>query len=942
MATIHPPIPMLVHPLPPAPHFVGREAELDALRQAKQNHFRGVMALVGLGGSGKTALAARFLEELLRSEAEPTFHGVFVWSFYQEPDAGLFLQQAYEYFSLEAEPTPAKGAGLIHLLHAALEQGGPNFLLLDGLERVQQQESTGNYGRVDDPLLRSLLIRITEGLGKTTVLVTSRFPLTDLESVSGEAYQSLSVGGLERNAAQSLLLQRGVKGDENALAKLIETYGAHALTLDHLGGLLGQFLDGDPTRAPELPALATSSGDRQALRLARLLRAYEEHLPQAELALLCRLCLLRRSMTTEQIGHLFLCQPEVHARTVRELPELIQRRLAAQQSDPDYVRDLAKSIQETVTELLSKAPIAGPEESFRHEMRLLAETVFQLQEFPMDFTELAHLYAGKTLEPATDQLPLSISNREDLAYFHDRFLELRWHPAMPYKEAPSEFEKIISGKGLAKQPPELLEKSFLQLGFGKRGRGVLGKEAAKKGGLGEEAASVLRAFVRVQDRLRILAGIHIALVRVRELCRLLQRKWSLAGCLAPLDMNGMRQVLDGLVSRHLVLREANGSFSVHPAVRDHFYRLATTIEGGAWHDILREQLISLAQRPGHGLPEDPATLDLVEEGIYHALEAGRQKEAYDLYQNVMGGLRHLAWKLGEMARGLQILRQFQPCPDPWSLGWFLRALGEFEEAYRHNNLPYFRADIRLLQGRLPQVATEQETTRTAQAAFLMGKTTILPSEPLGAAIPRDQLLLYLGRFSLIQQSNLLDDYYHEIGWESDRARCLLVLAETATRQGEVALGKRHLETASKWILHSGSVEHLCSMHLVRARVERLVRESESARRAVEEGLHMARQCSLGLHLVELLCEQVEIFMGLNEAMQAESVAREALRLASHADCQFAWGAAEAGHLLGQALQVQKKYREARAILDHALRVRRRIGHPRAEETDRLLALVSGG
>ena len=31
------------------------------------------------------------------------------------------------------------------------------------------------------------------------------------------------------------------------------------------------------------------------------------------------------------------------------------------------------------------------------------------------------------------------------------------------------------------------------------------------------------------------------------------------------------------------------------------------------------------------------------------------------------------------------------------------------------------------------------------------------------------------------------------------------------------------------------------------------------------------------------------------------MAREALQRASAADCQFQWGAAEAGHLLGQAL-----------------------------------------
>ena len=69
-------------------------------------------------------------------------------------------------------------------------------------------------------------------------------------------------------------------------------------------------------------------------------------------------------------------------------------------------------------------------------------------------------------------------------------------------------------------------------------------------------------------------------------------------------------------------------------------------------------------------------------------------------------------------------------------------------------------------------------------------------------------------------------------------------------------------------------------------------------------------------------------------------AREALRLASHADCQFVWGAAEAGHLLGQALRAQHKIGEARAILDRTLGLRRRLGDPRAADTERLLGQVA--
>jgi hypothetical protein len=131
------------------------------------------------------------------------------------------------------------------------------------------------------------------------------------------------------------------------------------------------------------------------------------------------------------------------------------------------------------------------------------------------------------------------------------------------------------------------------------------------------------------------------------------------------------------------------------------------------------------------------------------------------------------------------------------------------------------------------------------------------------------------------------------------------------------------------------------MHLVRGRVDRSVGELETARRAVTEGLHLARQCGLGLYLVELLCEQAELCLASGDLAAAESAAREAVDLASAPDCQFVWGAVEAGHLLGQILASGQRSREACAVLQQALATRRRIGDPRAEQTERLLARVQG-
>jgi hypothetical protein len=930
--------PILAHPLPPAPHFVGRQAELDELRGLWQSGFSGVVALVGLGGAGKTAVAARFLEDVLTRAGDPRPASRFVWSFYLEPDAGLFLQEYYRFrarpgtasmpaqgaglpqlvrddqFLKQTAGVRARGAGLLHMLGYALRQPGPHLLVLDGLERVQRQRGdvVGDFGQVEDPLLKGLLIRIAEECSQVFVLVTSRFPLTDLEPYQAQGYRHLDVGGLDRGAAFALLRQRGVRGDDDELERLVDGYGAHALTLDHLGGLIGEFLNGDPSRAPLAPALARPDSDRQALRLARLLRTYEEHLPPAELALLCRLCLLRRGVRLEQVRQLFLCSPAVHVRTARELGERIKN-LGEGGRLPAVARELGEAVRQAIEEALCRSPLAGPDEVFQQEVRTAVQVCGEAEQLNVDgdFTDLARLYVDTTLDVPTEQRPLSAADRRQLRMMCARYNELRSHPLMPYK-----------------QPAPAVAEAFADLGWSKRKRRTIED-------LGP--ADVLRAFRSVQGRLHILSVKHAVLHRVRVLCRLKRQKWSLAGPLASLDAAELDRVLDALVGRHLVLREADGCFSIHPAVRDHFGRLATVAEQGAWHDVLREQLISLIRRPGQRHPEDTAALDLLEDAIHHALQAGRTGEAWRLYDQVGGGLRHLGWKLGEMARGLRILRSFQPCPEGWALAWYLRALGELEEAHANHALPPFRAAIRLLQGRLPQVAVEGDDAHSAMAAFLMGQTKDLPPEQLGSVALRVQAMVHRGLlFPALRQLNLIARLFQEMGWEGERARCQLWLAEAARRLRNEALCQHHLQIATPWILHAGAVEHLCLFHLVRARTARDSGNGEAAQREVDEGLHLARQYGLGLFHIDLLCTQAELSLDRADATAAEHLASAALERATADNCRFLWGAAEAGQLLGRALLAQQRQREASTILQKTLAVQQRLGDLQAEKTRLLL------
>ena len=375
-----------------------------------------------------------------------------------------------------------------------------------------------------------------------------------------------------------------------------------------------------------------------------------------------------------------------------------------------------------------------------------------------DVEEIVRLYDKTNSRYPTEQRPLSWHDQRRLRAAIFRYDELPQPSAVPYKEPPRRWRRRSSSEGW--------------------GKVVAGRLRRPDAG-GRDAA-----FGGRSARLQQFAVKHRALRLVGEQCRLYQQKWQASGPLATLDAAGARAGASGLVDRHLVLREADGTLSVHPAVRDYFAGLATAAERGFWHHLIGDHLISLVRRPGWRLPRTRPRSTWPRRRSRTPLRAGRPEKAWDLYVNVLGGHRHLAWKLGEMARGLRILRGFDPCPDRWALGWYLRALGELEAAYEQNPLPYFRADIRLLQGRLPQVEAEGDPGRTEIAAFLMGRTTRLPADPLGCAIPRAQVLLYQGRAGRAWLAAEPEDIYEMTGWEDDRARCQLYRAEAACRMDD--------------------------------------------------------------------------------------------------------------------------------------------------------------
>ena len=282
---------------------------------------RGVCSLVGIGGAGKTAIADRFLNDLLEANEDvdlPSSHGVFVYSFYDDDKPENFFRDLQIW--LEGSPRLETVLSISQIMFLVQQRQG--LIILDGLEKVQESGARGGFGRLTSPSLRNLLNHIACGSARElSLLVTSRFALTDLRDSQPRFFYPIAVEEIDVEAGVALLRDRGVRGTDVLRAPIVEHCGRHALTVDLAGGYIKEYGNGDPATplnlgtAQELQAEAEQEPDddkravlKQGIRFARIAQRYREAMlssDEAALALLERMCLFRLGVDCETLAAIF-------------------------------------------------------------------------------------------------------------------------------------------------------------------------------------------------------------------------------------------------------------------------------------------------------------------------------------------------------------------------------------------------------------------------------------------------------------------------------------------------------------------------------------------------------------------------------------------------------------------------------------------------------------
>jgi WD40 repeat protein len=226
---------------PQTEQFYGRKRELAELKRWLLDDHCRLVSILGMGGIGKTSLAAALVEQVYER-----YDAVFWRSLQNAPPLQSILQECLQFVSGQQMLLPSEEDRQITLLidccrsrRFLLVLDNVESLLQGGGQSGQYREGCGGYGR--------LFQRMGESRHQSCLLITSREKQKEVALLEGEkaAVRSSQLAGLPPADGQEILKDKGLDGTEHIWETIVIHYGGNPLALRLVGQLIREVFGGD-------------------------------------------------------------------------------------------------------------------------------------------------------------------------------------------------------------------------------------------------------------------------------------------------------------------------------------------------------------------------------------------------------------------------------------------------------------------------------------------------------------------------------------------------------------------------------------------------------------------------------------------------------------------------------------------------------------------------